>query len=704
MQETVADIHKQLAMARLPSLPQALLRILELSDRDDVGLGEIAGVIAQDAALAAKVLGAANSAYYSRGRHVASLDQCLSIMGAAQVRRIALNQSVAELFGRFKAASAFDMRHYWFHALCVALTSRDLARHLGHDNTDEAYLAGLLHDVGQLALLTVATDRYLPLFKDAGGELALTRREQSDYGTTHAEVGAWLAQKWNLHGFFADALRYHHEPLARMRDAHVLAQVVNLANLLHCEDEREAQPGAADLDFWRLDQAQAQALRDAARAEAEQVAAGLGIEVAAHRGQPRFVPANAQETHGALADAVSLRIEAQSTLPEQLSGPDRDALHQGILRSARMLFSSRSVSLFVADAGILRGRPTADDDPRLGEIQIHLPAPDSAIARAYQGEIAVAGEASADGNLADAQVLRILAEERLLCLPLAHDGAALGVLVVGMDAASAQLSLKRTALLSTFCREGGRRLAYALGRQAEVEGALAESREQFQLHARKVVHEANNPLSVVRNYIALLREQLTDKQQAQEDFDLVESELRRVARILQQFRLPEGGKAKAQESIVDLNRLIDEVVRFCRLGRPELAKVATRLQLDEALPAVRVDGDKVRQVLTNLLFNAAEAMPTGGEVAIATASWQSAKGQGSVEITVSDNGPGLPAAVLEHLYQPKQSQKGGAHQGLGLSIVGKLVEEMGGILQCRSSQDGTSFKILLPASDRGQNG
>jgi C4-dicarboxylate-specific signal transduction histidine kinase len=69
-----------------------------------------------------------------------------------------------------------------------------------------------------------------------------------------------------------------------------------------------------------------------------------------------------------------------------------------------------------------------------------------------------------------------------------------------------------------------------------------------------------------------------------------------------------------------------------------------------------------------------------------------------VELTVSDNGPGLPKEVLARLYQPVQSMKGDEHAGLGLAIVAALVDELGGMLQCRSNESGTHFKILLPAA------
>lgn len=700
MEDNVLDIHKQIAMARLPSLPQALLQIMDLAERDDVGMSEIGAVVSQDAGLCAKIISTANSAYYSRGRSISSIDQCLSMMGAAQVRRIALNQSVAELFGRFQKTSGFDMRYFWYHVLCVAITARELAKKLGYANVDEAYLAGLLHDVGQLALLSVAADQYLPIFKSATGEQRLMQEEQKAFGLTHPEIGAWLAQRWNLHSFLADALLYHHEPLDRVRDAHILVQIVTLANLFNNLFEGEVQLVDDDLVFWELTVADAKALVAAAEAETQGIASALGIEILARKDLPKFAASQDDSAHAHLAEAVSIRLEAQSTLPENLVAPDADEVYLGILRSARMLFCSASAALFRAQGNILQGLHTADDDSRLGEIRIHLPAPDSAIARAYAGQPGLAGEKPTKECLADTQVLRILGKERLLCLPLSHEGNALGVLVIGLDAAAAQVFMQRKALISTFAREGGRRLAQALRRIDQESSVRADAQQRFHLHARKIVHEANNPLGVVRNYIGLLRQQLADKQQAQEDLDLVESELRRVARILQQLKDTDGAApGHGMSGSVNINTLINDVIRFCRMGRPELEKVDTKLQLDTNLPALRVNGDKVKQVLTNLIFNAAEAMPGGGEITIASANWQSTKGQHSVEITVRDNGPGLPPAVLERLYQPVQSRKGGAHQGLGLSIVGKLVDELGGILQCNTSQSGTSFKILLPVNE-----
>lgn len=711
VQDTHADFYAQLAQARLPSLPQALLQILDLAERDDVGMADMAEVVSRDTGLAAKVLGTANTAFYSRGRSIANIEQCLSVLGAALVRRIALNLSVAELFGRFRKVGGFEMRYYWHHVLCVAITARELARRLGYAQDDEAYLAGLLHDVGQLALLTTAPQDYLPLVQAAPDEAALMGHETRVFGLNHAEAGAWLAQQWNLHDFFADALRYHHEPLARLKDAHLLAQVVGLADHLHNQSEAGLALDTGALASWSLSPEEAATLVAAAQAEAASLAQTLGLEIAPRPARPRLAVVQDDPVQERLADAVATRMEAASTLPASLTDGSLATLdvpgtagpapaYLALLRAARLLFGSARTALFLVQDGALQGMHTDDGDSRLGEIRIRLPAPDSAMARALDGQNTLAGAQPAKDSLADAQVLRILASERGLCLPLVHAGQALGVLAVGLSAASAQIYQQRRPLLTTFAREAARRLAQTLAQAEAMQSARmnaqTQARAEFELHARQVVHEANNPLGVVRNYIALLREQITSKQ-AQEDFDLVESELRRVARILQDMkRTDAAGQAPTNAGVVDLNALIQDVIRFCRLGRPEMARVETTLQLEKALPAMRTNGDKLKQVLTNLVFNAAEAMPGGGSISI-TSAQGATPDQPSVEITVSDTGPGLPAEVLAHLYQPIKSNKGGAHQGLGLTIVGKLVEELGGALHCESSSQGTHFKILLTA-------
>lgn len=698
------DIHKQLAMARLPSLPQALLRLLDLAEREDVGLTEIGNLIAQDPGLAARVLSTANSAYYSRGRRLDSIPQCLAVMGVVQVRRIALNQSVAELFGRFQNTGGFDIRHFWFHGLGVAITARELAKRLHYPNIDEAYLAGLLHDVGQLAILTVAPDQYLSLFRPGLSEKQLMQAEQSTFALTHPEVGAWLAQRWHMQGYFADALLYHHEPLEGLQEEHLLIQVVNLANLFNNLLEGEVELQDADLAFWSLPVAEALAMAEAAEVEARELAGALGIEIQSRKAQPAFSALQDETPLTRLAEVTSDRLQAKIVVPEHVVDAEQAGAAQDVLRAAKMLFATSTGALFMAQGRKLRTLPADVQDNHLAALELPIEAGNSAISRAYGGVWGMVDASqenpAVDSSKSDLQVLHMLGRESMLCLGLSHAGQTQGVLVLGLAVKDAREYLQRRILLSSFAREGGRRLAQAR-QQAEREDAIrtqAQNRimADFQQQARQVIHEVNNPLGVVRNYISLLREQLSDRQKAQEDMDLVENELRRVARILQELK-SSGSKQAVQPDPLDINALIREVVRFCRLGHPELEKMHTRLELDESLPPLRIPGDPLKQVLTNLLLNSVAAMHPGGEITLSTAQWRSPGMRPSVEIAVRDTGPGLPPKVLEALYDPPDTAGGGPeNQGLGLAIVQRLVQDLGGTLHCHSSPSGTTFKILLP--------
>lgn len=699
MQIASVDIHNQLATAKLPSLPQVLLELLALCDREGVGMAEIAAVVSKDAGIAAKVVGAANSPLYSPNRTLDNLNQCLSILGTNAVRRMALNQSVAELFNRFQKTRDYDLRHFWFHGLSVAVTARHLALRLGYPNLEEAYLAGLLHDIGQLALLTTVPNRYLPLFKNFSGEHALMRAEQAAFGVTHAEVGAWLAERWKLHGIFVDAILYHHESLERVRQAHPLIQVVMLANLFNARPEAETEITEADLSHWHLDTHQVRALVEEAQQEARGIAAELGIELPAVT-HPLPEPDQAGESGAeGLADAVSQRLEGLLTAPEADAAPSPDDTLQDLLRSAGLLLGSHGSALFLPEGETLHWWTSANAPARSQEIRIDRASAESRIALAFHGRIGLAGQQTGD-HLADLQVLRLLGGERLLCLPLVFEGHALGVLAVGLDAAGVEYYARRHILLATFAREAGRSLGLATRRQSQAKAAREDFARDQELQLRKLVHEANNPLGVIRNYLAILKHQLADQPQTQEEFGLMEEEIRRVARILQQMRqvatgtLPSG----ASTGPVDLNRLIKEVIQFCRLGKTELAQVEIDFIPAPGIPAIISQVDKLKQILTNLIFNAAEALEGSGRIGLELTHWRAVQGQDVVEIAVEDNGPGLPDSVLAQLYQPVQSQKGEAHSGLGLSIIAGLVAEVGGQLQCHSGPGGTRFKIQLPVN------
>lgn len=693
MQPNSLDLHKQLTTARLPALPQVLLQLLELCDHDDVGIAEIGAVVAKDAVISAEVVRIANSPYYRPSRALENLDQCLSVLGTGTVRRIALNQSVVELFGRFQRQGEFDLRHFWFHALCVAVTARELARRLGYANHEEAYLAGLLHDVGQLALLVVAADRYLPMFRDFPGEQALMRQEQQAFGLTHAEVGAWLAQRWGLRSLLADSILYHHEPLARVRDAHPLTQIVMLANM--CNACGDAGAVADDeLAHWQLDAAEMRTLAQAAQTGAREIGEQLGIELPSTP-LPGFAREDDVEpASAALADAVVQRLEPLAATAPSTAADTPEAAEDELRRAASFLFGAKATQILPLRAGRLHWRAPDGD-----AIEIDAERDDSALARASRGTIGLVGARPDRDNLADAQLLRALGGERLLCLPLAHARSRLGVLVLVLDTAAAETFMARRPLLVGFAREAGRRLGEALALHERLAADVRATREEHTQRMRRLIHETANPLGVVRNYLALLRERLAQVDDgAHTDIELIEDELRRVGRLLRDAR---HSAPKHPQARVEVNTLVGDVARFCALDKARLRAIGIDLRLADDLPPISADGDKLKQALVNLIFNAAEAMPGAGRITLITDWWRDSNGGSTVEIGVLDDGPGMPRSMLDQLYKPVQTTKGESHSGLGLNIVAGLVKELGGIMQCSSSPAGTRFKMQFHPDNPG---
>lgn len=684
--EAPATIHQKLAAARLPALPQVVLQVMQQCEDEAAGLAEIAAIVGQDTAISAQVMRVAHSPHYNRGRRLESLNQCLAVLGTQTVRRIALNQAIFDLLGRFQGAARVDLVPFWCHALLSALIAQRIAGELGYPRAEEAYLAGLLHDIGRLALLAAAPEDYVPLFdKD---EETLLAQERSRFGLTHAEAGGWLAERWRLAPLFCDSLRYHHENATRVRDAHPLVQIVHLANHLSTQ-------GLADIDAgdWGLDAARLEALLTAAQDTFRHSADAFGIPwTEAERAIARSTTDSAPAT-AALAKAAEARLLAGNAwLGDACPDAECQAL-TALTRSASLLFNTGRAAWLKVSEGVLYGTSIDGEDDNLREIRIPLSATASRIAQALDQPVILRAD-EADLALPDRHLAHLLAAPALLCLGLTHAGEPMGVLVLTLDGSAAAGLDAREALISSFVAEASRCLSEARARTQ----VLIETRSALEAahrgRVREAIHEVANPLGVIHNYLALLRDRLTTEAGTAE-IDLMREELRRVSTILEQLRRSEA-PATVMPEAVDLNALIRQVVEFCRRGKPEMARVETHYRLEESLPPVRSDRNKLKQILINLIFNAVEAMPEGGRLTLSSAYWHSGQQQGQIELGVEDTGPGIPDEVLQQLYSPVASRKGGAHAGVGLAIVGRLVAELGAVIQCHSTGAGTRFKLLLP--------
>jgi signal transduction histidine kinase len=236
--------------------------------------------------------------------------------------------------------------------------------------------------------------------------------------------------------------------------------------------------------------------------------------------------------------------------------------------------------------------------------------------------------------------------------------------------------------------------------EREDEKSRLESVEITKHLAAGIAHEIKNPINTVGLIVDYLQTNLSpDNPEKRYEFyklsENMKNELKRINRIVEGFlRLTKPTVYTFNEE--DLNVIIRDSVSVLE---PEIVKngVSVRLNLDPALPRLAVDRDKLSQVISNLVINAVEAMPRGGDISIT-----SRLGGGSVEVTVSDNGMGVPSENLRRIFDPYFSTKKQGF-GLGLSLAQDIVYKHNGKLSVSSERGkGADFTIQLPMDTKDE--
>jgi signal transduction histidine kinase len=211
--------------------------------------------------------------------------------------------------------------------------------------------------------------------------------------------------------------------------------------------------------------------------------------------------------------------------------------------------------------------------------------------------------------------------------------------------------------------------------------------------AAHITHEIRNPLSSIGLNIELLEEEVAARGGDRESAQLlsaIKAEVERLSRIAEQYL----SVARRPRPRLERERVDDLVRELSAFVRPELerAQVTSRLEIDESLPDVLADESQLRQALLNLIRNAREAMPEGGELAV---SVRQAVG-GGVDIAIDDTGTGIPEDVRASVFDPffTTKQRG---TGLGLAVTREIVEAHQGVIACEAREGGgTRFRIHLP--------
>lgn len=199
-----------LSHGSVPTLPAVAMQLLEMSGDPDVSLNEIAALIQSDPGLATKVLKTVNSSFYGLPKPCPAIERAIVILGLKAIKSLVLGFSMLNLTKDID--EQIDLGDFWKHTILASVGARQIAQEVGAVEPDEVFAASLMQDIGVLAMLSTCTEQYAPLMIESGGNHAkLLELEKQRLGLDHVEVGAALAQKWQMPDSIIVGIRHHHD-------------------------------------------------------------------------------------------------------------------------------------------------------------------------------------------------------------------------------------------------------------------------------------------------------------------------------------------------------------------------------------------------------------------------------------------------------------------------------------------------------------
>jgi putative nucleotidyltransferase with HDIG domain len=196
----------------LASLPETVTRTQTLINSSNSSATEIGDSLSHDPALTARLLRIVNSPYYGFATQIETVSRAITLIGTLELLDLVLATSVIRLFDDIPP-ELVTMDKFWEHSLYTAVIARNLAQHGRAPNTERYFIAGLIHDIGELVLFSQRPRQcaeVLRLVQEKPGDLLAA--ETQVFGFTHSQVGAELARAWNLPPSLVTAIRYHHAP------------------------------------------------------------------------------------------------------------------------------------------------------------------------------------------------------------------------------------------------------------------------------------------------------------------------------------------------------------------------------------------------------------------------------------------------------------------------------------------------------------
>jgi len=381
------------------------------------------------------------------------------------------------------------------------------------------------------------------------------------------------------------------------------------------------------------------------------------------------------------------RFSTIIAMQRQMAGSanDRTAVLHQIAERSREIFQADGTAIDLLEQGELVSRTATGIATQHVPVWLGIAA---SVAREcfHTGEIFRCDDTQADSRV-DRAACRKVGLRAMLVVPFHHDGSAAGVLKVLSH--EPRIFDDRDVLLAT--------LMAGLVSAALSQAALHESKKLASLAvvASGVAHEIRNPLTAIKARLYTHQKRFAAASPEAGDTIFISEEIGRLERIVReflQFARP-GDPLLAPVSPAELLEEVRELLA------PQLAKTSIQLKLADAVATpVRADRQQIKQVLINLVRNAAESIGHDGRITLRARQRRigfGGRAWEAVTLEVKDTGPGIPAEVQKQLFDPFFTTKASG-TGLGLSIAARIVEKHGGALRFSTSKKGATFRLVLP--------
>jgi len=727
----------------LPSLPAVAIRVLDLTTAADSNAAEVTRLIKSDAALTAAILRMVRRASLGVKSDVATVDRAVVILGFRAVRNAILSQMLFATFSTGCETTKF-WQGFWRHSLGVACAAQRLADLLQERALiDQAFVAGLLHDLGKIAMDTCMPKSYARVVERSQLRGAcLSDIEQEVFGLDHTVAGKRLANYWGLPEAVSQCIWLHHQAPDALPPS---VRHANLINLIHVADNlvrREhigfsghGSDGDVESDALAIG-LPVDRLRSVAAALPELMAPWLELVALDADSDPqeaiRALTASNRELGRVNAELleerdrqdVSVRfLAATNRLCASLS--DDQTVHRVCALAARAVVGGFGLERCAAyarcsESGCLSVGWSSSEPDSMGEAvweegDVDLavePVGDVPGRSSSVDSWAVVGPPPAgsdriwhhcfpDDPEGPGWHLPILVGGRVVGGLLFHAAPRLSRAIGGsVENCRALARLIGLGVSTTQARNAAERLNEELfdlnRRLSQAQAALVRARSLSMIGemAAGASHELNNPLAVISGRIQMLLAKATDEDTA-DALRIVRDEAGHASRIvteLMAFAKPPPPKP----ALIDLATIFDGLRQHWEAD-PRTEERCIEYSLPDHDLRVYADRDQITEVLLAVTTNALEATDAKmGRVSVNSASSASDK---QVRIVIGDNGVGMSPDVLEHALDPFYSSRpAGRGRGLGLSLAHRLADINGARLCLESIPgEGTTVTIDWPA-------